>query len=182
MGMSHLLLVACAATVQPPNAVAQCDITVQASSSDDGALSATVAGRATGVLNGLNGTLPTTDFIKPYGFSMWRGPIAGWLWPGRGNCTDLMFGVPGCCDEASCLPPFTEVAKLQSIGLRQQYILDGIHYGQTACEWISFNRKMHSCPLPGGPNDRNYSLWTGSIRAAIAETKRQQMHDVYYDV
>ena len=104
----------------------------------------TISGRVTGVLNGLNNTLPASSTIAPLGLSMWRGPIASWLWPDRSLCKDLNFGVPGCCDVSGCAPPFSEAARLHSLGFRQQYILNGIHYGQTACEWVSFNRKPHS--------------------------------------
>jgi hypothetical protein len=98
-------------------------------------------------------------------------------------CKELAFGVKGCCDASGCSPPFSEARRLQSLELRQQYILNGVHYGQTACEWVSYNRAAHSCPLPGGPGDPDMAMWENSIRAAVAEADRQGLAEtVYYDV
>eukprot|EP00040_Diaphanoeca_grandis_P013218 m.66885 g.66885 ORF g.66885 m.66885 type:complete len:534 (+) comp23740_c0_seq2:83-1684(+) len=131
-----------------------------------------------GILNGVNLSSPSKSLIEPLKLSMWRGPIASWLWPNRSGCT----GFGTCCNDVSCVPPFAEAAYLKELGLRQQYILNGIHYGQTDCEWVSLNRKPHQCSLPGGPTDRNMSLWKASIKAAAIEAQRVGLPDVSFDV
>ena len=141
-----------------------------------------VAGRAAGLLNGMNLTAPADELISPLKFSMWRGPIASWLWPGRGGCT----GAGTCCTPASCAPPFAEAERLARFGLRQQYIASGLLTGQGGCEWQSINNPLnpHNCSLPGGPSDPAFKLWTDTIQSAANEAKRRGLAatDFYLDV
>ena len=90
-----------------------------------------VSGRVAGLLSGMNETQPAATSITRVGVSMWRGPKASWLW-NRTGCT----GPRTCCTVDSCEPIFSQAGQLASLGLRQQYILDGFHYGVGACEWF----------------------------------------------
>jgi hypothetical protein len=78
-----------------------------------------VTGRAAGVLNGMNGSSPQSETIVPLKLQMWRGPMANWLWPNRTSCK----GAGTCCTPEACPAPFSEAARLSSLGIRQQYIL-----------------------------------------------------------
>jgi len=98
-----------------------------------------VTGRAAGILNGLNLTAPAATIVAPLRLSMWRGPMASWLWPNRTACK----GPGTCCTPLACAAPFAEAGRLAALGLRQQYILNGIHTGMGDCEWVSFNREPH---------------------------------------
>eukprot|EP01047_Picozoa_sp_COSAG01_P027624 COSAG01_NODE_1829_length_9125_cov_11.706182_3_plen_554_part_00 len=137
-----------------------------------------VHGRAAGILNGMNSSLPANDVIRPLGLSMWRGPIASWLWPNRTSCR----GVGTCCTPDSCLPPFSEVERIANFGLRQQFILSGILTGQGGCEWQSFRSNPHNCSLPGGPTDTDYAQWKSTVVSAANEAKRRGLSDAYFDV
>ena len=91
-----------------------------------------VSGRVAGLLSGMNETQPAAASITRVGVSMWRGPKASWLW-NRTGCD----GPRTCCTVDSCEPIFSQAAQLDGLGIRQQYILDGFHYGVGACEWYS---------------------------------------------
>ncbi len=136
-----------------------------------------VSGRVAGLLNGLNETQPSATSITPLGMSMWRGPKASWLW-NRTGCN----GLRTCCTIDNCDPVFSEAAHLASLGLRQQYILDGIHYGVGGCEWHSFHDSPHNCSLPGGPTDPNMDDWEYSVRAAVLGALRAGITQPYFDV
>ena len=136
-----------------------------------------VSGRVAGLLNGLNETQPAAASILPLGMSMWRGPQATWLW-NRTGCK----GLRTCCTVDSCEPIFAEAARLASLGLRQQYILDGVHYGVGDCEWQSFHDNPHNCSLPGGPTDPNMDDWEYNVRAVVAGALRAGITKPYFDV
>eukprot|EP00039_Didymoeca_costata_P011955 m.170605 g.170605 ORF g.170605 m.170605 type:complete len:528 (+) comp15340_c0_seq13:316-1899(+) len=136
------------------------------------------SGVGSGILNGMNGTSPSDDVISRIKPKMWRGPLASWLWPNRESCT----GYNTCCNDTACIPPYTEANRIKSLGIRQQYILNNIHYGQTSCEWYSFHQSPHNCSLPGGPQDPDLAMWTKSVRAAALQAKRIGLTDVGFDV
>jgi hypothetical protein len=131
-----------------------------------------------GLLNGINGTAPDDDIILGGGFSMWRGPIASWLWPSKEEC----HGFGTCCNQTGCAIPFSEAARVARLGMRQQYILDGVHFGQTDCEYKSLHGHPHSCPLPGGPGDPQFALWNATVTSAALEAKRRGLLDVGFDI
>ena len=137
-----------------------------------------VSGRVAGVLNGLNNSQPPTPSIAPLGLTMWRGPQASWLWPNRTGCR----GPRTCCTLDSCPAPFAEAARLSALGLRQQYILDGLLLGVGDCEWRSFHDNPHNCSLPGGPSDPDMAEWEYTVRAGAAEALRAGISELYFDV
>jgi hypothetical protein len=137
-----------------------------------------ITGRAQGLLNGMNLTAPSSLAIAGIKPSMWRGPIASWLWPNRTSCK----GPRTCCTPDACPAPFAEAERLTSLGMRQQYILDAFHTGVGACEWNSFNKVPHQCSLPGGPSDPDFEQWKYTVVAAANEAKRRGLTDVGFDV
>ena len=138
---------------------------------------APVSGKVAGLLNGLNESQPSAASISPVGMSMWRGPKADWLW-NRTGCN----GLRTCCTVDSCEPVFSEAARLTSLGLRQQYILDGIHHGVSSCEWHSFHDTPHNCSLPGGPSDPDMKDWEYSVRAAARGALRAGIATPYCEL
>ena len=116
--------------------------------------------------------------LRPLGLSMWRGPQASWLWPNRTGC----HGPRTCCTLDSCPTPFAEAARLSALGLRQQYILDGLLLGVGDCEWRSFHENPHNCSLPGGPSDPDMAEWEYTVRAGAAEALRAGISELYFDV
>jgi len=138
-----------------------------------------LGGRVAGILSGLNLSQPAAATIAPLGLSMWRGPTASWLWPNRSSCT----GLGTCCTPGACAPVFSEAQRLQALGLRQQYILGGIHLGVGSCEWHSFHGSpFHNCSLPGGPADTDLAGWEYTVRSAAAGALRAGISAPYFDV
>eukprot|EP00041_Stephanoeca_diplocostata_P024921 m.641882 g.641882 ORF g.641882 m.641882 type:complete len:274 (-) comp22632_c0_seq7:419-1240(-) len=141
-----------------------------------------LSGRASGLLNGMNVSQPADSVIDRFNFTMWRGPMASWLWPNRTYCT----GWRSCCTESSCAAPFAEASRILRIGgglLRQQYILDSFHYGVGSCEWKSLHgTPLHNCSLPGGPTDPDFSHWEYTVRSAALGAQRAGVGDASFDV
>ena len=157
-----------------PTPATACTLSVDLGSAHD---RRPITGRVAGLLNGVNLTQPGDALIAPLGLTMWRGPPASWLW-NRTGCG----GLRTCCTLESCEPPFAEAGRLQGLGLRQQYILDGLHLGVGACEWHSFHDNPHNCSLPGGPHDEAFTDWEYTVEAAAAAALRANITTPYFDV
>ena len=98
-------------------------VNVLTATGDSNGVAPTLRANILGILNGMNATLPTGAHIAPLRLSMWRGPMASWLWPKDDPCT----GFGTCCNEAACKPPFALSPRLAALGIRQQLILGSIH-------------------------------------------------------
>ena len=65
--------------------------------------------------------------------------------------------------------PFAEAARLSALGLRQQYILDGLLLGVGDCEWRSFHDNPHNCSLPGGPSAPTVANDSAAAKSSVGD-------------
>lgn len=138
-----------------------------------------VTGRASGLLNGLNGTELGDAATAKHGFKVWRGPNAMWLWPNRSRCT----GHGSCCTAESCAPPFAEARRLSGLGLAQKYIVEAVHTGVGDCEWRSLHgAPLHNCSLPGGPADPGMARWAETVRWTALGAARAGIARPMFDI